>query len=262
MAHRILIATPCSGESVTTEYLHTIVQLVGWSTRPSAGFSLNLLTLSLSDLHKARNYFAASFMKESTYTHLLFIDADQAFHPRLISKMLRLDQPFVAALCPFRTMDMRRFHELSRRFDDPALAERLSLDFVAAGSIVGESVDGGPPAFTVTDGFIRAKSVGAGVALLKREVFEKLRDGYPELMTRADQLPYSTLGITDPVHQCFAPLQGDDGSFLSEDMSFCRRWDKMGGKIYVCVDEEIAHVGRKVYRSSYIERMKHDLFQS
>lgn len=262
MSASILVATPCSGELVTTEYLHTIVKLIGWSTNPSAGFSVSLLTLALSDLHKARNHLAAAFMAEPNHTHLLFIDADQAFRPALVSRMLKLDQPFVAALCPYRTMDMKRFHELSRRFDDPELAERLSLDFVSAGTLVGERVGDGPPVFRVRDGFIRAKAVGSGIALLKREVFERLRDAHPELWTPPDQPPYSQIGIKDAVHQCFAPLQIEGGNFLSEDMSFCRRWDNLGGQIWVCVDEDIVHVGRKAYRSAYIDRMKHDLFQN
>ncbi len=262
MPARILVATPCSGEVVTTEYLHTIVKLIGESTRPSAGFSLSLLTISMSDLHKSRNHLAAAFMADPQNTHLLFIDSDQAFNPAMVSKMVKFDQPFVAALCPYRTMDMKRFHELSRRFEDAELAERLSLDFVSAGTLVGERVDGGPPVYRVKDGFIRAKAVGSGIALLKREVFDRLREAHPELWTPADQPPYSQLGITDPVHQCFAPLQIEGGNFLSEDMSFCRRWDKLGGQIWVCVDEDIVHIGRKVYKSAYIDRMKHDLFQN
>ena len=260
--HRIFVATPCSGETVTTEYLHTVLKLQGYAYRPGATFSVKFVTLSIADIYKARNALAAAFMADPSMTHLLFLDADMGFEPRLVEKMLQFDQPFTAALSPQRSLDAKRFHDAARRVDDPELAERLAAQFVSAQSIVGESVDGGPPIYRVDRGFVRIKTIGSGIVLLRREVFITLREAYPELMSPPNQSPYRQLGTTGPVHQCFASLQLEDGNFLSEDISFCYRWDRCGGKIWACVDEDISHVGQRVHRSAYIEHMRHGLFQT
>ena len=259
---KILLATPCSGETVTTTYLRTILKLSAQAPRLNPKLSLVVQTLSIADIYKARNFLAASFMADLSFTHLFFVDADIGFEPRLLEKMLRFDRPFVAALYPYRTLNLRRFHDVARQVGDPELAERLALEFVMGQSVVGESVNGAAPTYTVNAGFVRTKTIGAGVMLLKREVFETLKKAHPELMTAPNQMPYSMMGIKEPVLQCFASLQLEDGNFLSEDISFCYRWDRCGGKIWACVDEDVTHVGQTAYRSAYIDRLKHGMFQT
>ena len=259
---KILIGTPCSGDVVTTAYLRTIIKLSAFASSCRPSFAWDLQTIAISDLHKARNFLAARFMADPSYTHLLFIDADMGFEPRLIGKMLQFDQPFTAALYPQRKIDMGRMYEASRRLDDPKLAECLALDFVSAAGVIGERRPDGRVAFHVDRGFVRIKSIGTGVMLLRREVFTTLREAHPELLTLSNQSPYKELGISDPVHQCFAAVQTVDNSFLSEDVSFCHRWDRCGGKIWACVDEPVSHVGQHVFHAAYIDRMRHDLMQS
>ena len=261
-AIRILIATPCTGETVTTEYLRTVVKIGAEAKRLNPSFDFDLLTISMADIYKARNYLAAQFIRHARFTHLLFVDSDMGFEPRLIEKMLRYDKPFTAAFYPFRKIDMARFHETSRKVDESGLAERLALDFVSAASIVGERRAEGGVAYRVDEGFVRTKEIGTGVMLLKREVFEKLRDAYPDLMGPPNQSPYDQLGVSEPVHQCFTSLRTDDGRYLSEDISFCWRWDRCGGQIWACVDEEITHFGQKAYKGAYIDRLKHGMFQT
>ncbi len=239
-----------------------MLKLQGHAYRPGSNFTLKFVTLSISDIYKARNALAAMFMADATATHLLFVDADMGFEPRLIDRMLQFDQPFTAALYPQRSLDARRYHEVARQVDDPVLAERLAVNFVTGQNVVGVSVEGGPPSYHVDRGFVRIKAIGTGLMLLRREVFTTLQDAYPELMSPPNQSPYRQLGTSEPVHQCFASLRQDNGNFLSEDVSFCHRWDRCGGKIWACVDEDVSHVGQRVFRSAYIDRMKHGMFQT
>ncbi len=242
--------------------MHTILKLKDYAHSETSDFAFRTITVSFSDIYKSRNFLAAAFMADKSATHLLFVDADMGFEPSLVRRMVRFDQPFVAALYPNRSMDRQRFHAVARTTDDAVLAERLALDFVKGESIVGESINGETPRYRVDRGFVRTKAIGTGVLLLKREVFTTLRDAYPSLLSPPNQSPYRQLGISEPVHQCFASLQLEDGNFLSEDISFCHRWNRCGGKIWACVDEDISHVGQKVYRSAYIDRMKHGMFQT
>lgn len=257
---RILICTPCVGESVTTTYVGSILKLQSHRFR-NRDVAFSFKFLSISDVYKSRNYFAALFMEKAVFTHLLFIDSDMGFEPQLIEKMLNFDKDLTAALCPYRERDPVKFHGVARKIDDPYLAERLSLDFVSGGDIVRAAGTPEDPQYRVTNGFVRVNSIGAGIMLVRRSVFERLRELYPDLIGPEQQMPYAKMGLTQRVHQCFSPVRTPDGNFLSEDKSFCARWTSSGGEIWACVDENIAHVGPSTYEGAYIERMRAGLFQ-
>jgi hypothetical protein len=39
-----------------------------------------------------------------------------------------------------------------------------------------------------------------------------------------------------------------DGSYVGEDVSFCRRWRFLGGEVFGLFGAEIGHVGTHVFR--------------
>jgi hypothetical protein len=38
-------------------------------------------------------------------------------------------------------------------------------------------------------------------------------------------------------------IDGQTGTYLSEDFSFCRRWTAMGGEIWADLESKLTHVG-------------------
>ena len=48
----------------------------------------------------------------------------------------------------------------------------------------------------------------------------------------------------------------DSKRYLSEDYAFCRRWQKMGGKIYADVMTTLGHVGNIRFHGKLEERLK------
>ena len=65
---------------------------------------------------------------------------------------------------------------------------------------------------------------------------------HPELHYRND----SNIGEQYEKH-CHAlfdtMLDPDDNRYLSEDYTFCRRWQKLGGKIWIDPQTKLNHVG-------------------
>lgn len=259
----LFVATPTTDGNVTTEYLQAVSGLIFASQNPGAGFNVSCIrTTMFSEVSKARNMLAAKFMEDSRFTHLLFVDADMGFNPSLVARMLATGRPFVGALSPYKYIDPTTQHRMSRRFDDPELAERLSADFVAAEQIVDEGGGGSTPRIRVHDGFVRIHKIGAGILLVARAVFEAARANYPSLWSPPNSRVYAGVEVAGGVHQCFSTLQLPDGDVLSEDFSFCERWTAHGGEIWACVDEEIAHVGRRVCRAAYVDRLRHNMIQT
>jgi hypothetical protein len=82
--------------------------------------------------------------------------------------------------------------------------------------------------------------MGLGFALISRSVFDRLaREGnlgrYPAAVVLSVQRTGTLLGFFDR-------MQGSDGR-ISEDYSFCHRWRKIGGQVWLDPTANIRHVG-------------------
>ncbi len=223
----ILIATPAYERMVHWEYMVSVVKLIEALRQVNVPVTLAASGGALLD--RNRNLHASQCLN-GQYTHLLFIDADMAFEPSLVLKMLRLGQPFVGALYPFRASHGR---------------------FVGQSSLILE--DG---KISVRDGFVRSRYVGTGVLLLERAVLEKMRDGYPELYLPKGDPWYAGAGESGPILQCFTALQGSDGVFEGEDASFCSRWVGLDGEIWANVDETIEHYGQQRFSGRALDALR------
>jgi hypothetical protein len=81
-----------------------------------------------------------------------------------------------------------------------------------------------------------------------------MAEAYPELLAPATPR-YQVLGVRERVFQAFESLPDETGVHLSEDLSFCERWRRIGGEIWACVDETITHVGRMAFEGRYLDRL-------
>jgi hypothetical protein len=202
-------------------------------------------------------------MQDESYTHLLFIDADMGFAPSLIERMLAADKPVVGSMAPHRRLDLAKFYALHGEIADPAVARLVAADYVNAGSIdfsgngkVGESAHADN---LVIDGpCIRVRRTGAGILLIKREVFGTIKQRYPELWCERIENTYANFGLTNGVLQCFEPMPNEYGLYGGEDAAFCQRWvEGCGGEIWSVVTETIVHVGPEKHVGNFLTKMQH-----
>ena len=78
--------------------------------------------------------------------------------------------------------------------------------------------------------------------LVKREVFDKIRERYPELWVPKCGKYYEQMGLKGGVLQAFECFPGKDGMYIGEDYAFCDRWVQgCEGEIWCCVNETITH---------------------
>lgn len=251
---KVLIATPVYDDTVTTGYMLSVQKLI-------AALSGQVIFINLfigsSLVTRARNAYASILLEDPSFTHMLFVDSDMGFRPEAVQRMIDFDKDVVGCIYPRRSLDFDRFHSVSRQVADPLTARMIAQDYVAKDDLVRTDFGDGKWGFVTERGFVRTKGIGAGVTLIKRGVFERLRAAYPELASPPDE-SYRNLAVKREVFQCFEPAPGEDGLFVSEDLAFCQRWrDRCGGEIWACVDETISHVGRVAFSGRYIDRMRH-----
>lgn len=260
---KILLATPAYGGQVTTTYCETIIALREHFAEKHPHIRFEHKFLSLSLLSFMRNVFANLVMQDESFTHLLFVDADMGFSPQLIEHMIAARKPVTGAIYPHRRIDLEKFHALAGDIADPGVARFVAADYVRSGSI--ERVDGisrggevHPASNLITDGpCIRMRDVGAGVMLIERAVFHRMKECYPQLWCEWIEDSYGKFGVRGGALQCFEPMPDERGHYFGEDIAFCRRWvDGCGGEIWAVVTETITHVGTEKFVGNFLTKLQ------
>ena len=90
---------------------------------------------------------------------------------------------------------------------------------------------------------------GTGFMMFKKSVIEKLIEKHPDLWYKNDL-------NTDPEYNkwCYALfdtlIDPDTKRYLSEDYTFCRRWQQLGGTIWMDPTIELDHQGAYLFKGN------------
>jgi hypothetical protein len=235
---KILVGTPCFNGLVHTEYVVSMLGLQSELSRRGIGLDVEMPT-TVSLIPVARNYLVSTFLQEPSYTHLLFIDADLRFDPALVPRFLAFDKDLVAGIYPIKNLDLGALRQLP-----PHEPIARMLDYAV---VICDGEKATP------DGFARAEYAATGFMLIRRNVIERMIVQYPELKYRGmfTRLAASATA-NDKLYALFdTMLDRDQGLYLPEDYTFCRRWRAMGGEIWVDVLSKFDHIGQFAYQGDF-----------
>lgn len=231
----VFIATPCFGGMVNQLYMMSVLRLMQYCA--TASFQASIMLLGYDSLiPRSRSTLLSLFLDSADATHLLFIDADIAFEPEQVARLVAFDEDFVAAMYPVKALDWAQLERL------PDAAEESRPE--AALRYVG-TLCGGPDA-EIRDGFATGLYAGGGFQLIKRNVVERMIAAYPE--TRYSAIHALRRDSGTPSEQRYAlfdcVIEPGTGVYLSEDYAFCWRWRQLGGKIWLDLNSKLTHVGQ------------------
>ncbi len=228
----IFFGLPCYGGQVTEAFFTSFLRLQ--MAMPQWGIAYSLQTLVNESLvTRARNTLVAHFLARPEATHLMFIDVDIRFDPESVLKLLRHDRDVVGAAYPKKGLDWDRIKSQA------SSAPSEALKYIGAEYAVN---------FAKTpsqDVLVEVKDAATGFLLIKREAILKM------IQSHAD-LKYRNTMVKDPRYQdlfyaLFDTSIDQDGVYLSEDYTFCRRWQKLGGQIYLDQSIALDHIGTYAY---------------
>jgi hypothetical protein len=183
---------------------------------------------------RARNIVVADFLTDPTATHLLFVDADIGFAAEQVFRLLDADKDIAGAVYPVKHLDWDAVRRdlAAGRADVPASTLSYVVEFLD------------PAAIVPVNGFAQARYVGTGFMMVKRAVFDRMADAYPETRFRR---AHAILNVDLDDDRLYALFDGvidpDTGLYLSEDYTFCKRWTALGGEIWVDLDSKLTHIG-------------------
>ena len=83
--------------------------------------------------------------------------------------------------------------------------------------------------------------------LIKRDVFFKMKENYPELY----YVPEVETARSENNYAFFdTMIEPETKRYLSEDFTFCRRWQNIGGQIYADILAEFTHTGVYTFKGN------------
>lgn len=260
-APHVLICTPCYGGLIHQGYHISTLQLM------TEVYSRKEINVSFSIrggdslITRLRNSMTAEFLADDKYTHMLFIDADVTFTPDEIFKLIHSGHDVATGCYPLKVMplpdqiptDGKAFIDKNELF-----AKYMRYPWNPLRNQRGE--------FQVHNDFTEVLDAPTGMMAIKREVFEKMIDSYPDLKYQPDT-QFGMEALHEKISDCYYNFfdtflvedQFPDGNggfikkkrYLSEDYAFCRLWQNIGGKIHLYTQSKLNHTGTYTFAGDF-----------
>jgi len=231
-AINLVVATPCFGGQISVLYAASLLRLQQ-RLRTYRGVTFKMLFKDGDALiTRARASLISQFLEDPASTHLLFVDADIGFEPEQVLRLIECGADMCAAIYPVKRIDwdkVKKTIETAR--PNPAAA---ALKYVF-------EVDD-PNAVTARAGFVRVHYAGTGFIMIRRQALERMCAHYPQLRYKRDH-SIDAATVNENRFALFECMIAEDGTYLSEDFAFCKRWTDMGGEIWADLNSKLNHVG-------------------
>jgi cellulose synthase/poly-beta-1,6-N-acetylglucosamine synthase-like glycosyltransferase len=242
MTKKVFLSTPCYGGLCLEKYMIGIIKLQLHLIKH--GIQLYIDTTENESLvHRARNVAVGRFMQKTDADYFMFIDADVDFDPDSVLRLVNSGHDIAVACYPKKCVMWDQAASAVKGGDDrnmAMLSSSLVLNFGASRR-------------PVENGFIEVLDGPTGFMLIKRDVFTKLEEKFPQLWCKNDHQNRDF----DDYHACFdCMIDPETKRYLSEDYAFCRRWQQCGGKIYADINTTLGHVGNLPFSGCLNERLK------
>tara|TARA_R100001509_G_scaffold159498_1_gene126060 strand:+ start:179 stop:1285 length:1107 start_codon:yes stop_codon:yes gene_type:complete len=247
----IMIATPCYGGMIGSAFMRSMLQTQNLFNTAKVKFSfLSIDNESL--VTRARNTLLAMFLASPQCTHLMFIDADIGWDGTDILRMLHWDKEVICGAYPkkgIKWADIKKAVLNDKDIDDAQMEWYSSNYVVNVKWVDNPNKEGTKMASIDAEGNVEVDDAGTGFMIIKRQVIEKMIKQMPELkyvndMPLPEEVKKHSYSLFDTSH---CP---DTGRYLSEDYTFCRRWQKMGGEIWIDPRTQLSHWGGHTYKGN------------
>ena len=145
---------------------------------------------------------------------LVFIDCDVDWTPEDFFKLLEYDVDVVGGIYPKKGDEE----------DYPVKALNQNLKFEE-------------------NGLIEVEGIATGFLRLTRKALQTVSD---------DSIEYTESHKPKPIKMVFDITVDEKGELISEDIVFCRKWRKLGGKVWLDPSIKLSHVGTKRWNGDFM----------
>jgi len=244
----LFVATPAYGGLVGEAYLKSMTKVGILFSKHNINFTLATIA-NESLITRGRNTLVAMFMSDPKYTHMLFIDADIHFQAEDVLKLWwravkNPDVKVITGAYPKKSINWKGIREqvISNSADEEEM-QKYQASYVLN---LRTDNDGRIP---LQNGILPVYDAGTGFMLFGREVIQTMMDKWPELHYKNDL-------NTDPKFNpyCYALfdtiIDPETRRYLSEDYTFCRRWQELNGTIWMDPSINLDHQGTYLFKGN------------
>jgi len=248
--NKFFIATPCYGGQLNEPYFRSVIKMMTFFNGHQIPLAFGTIA-NESLVTRARNVLVAYFLA-SDYTHLLFIDADIEFQTEDVLKLYAHKKDVVVGAYPKKGVAWDR---IKANLADPSNKEKQlsDRDIAAFGSdyaVNFKFVDKETKTVGVENGLIKLHDAGTGFMMISREAILKMIKAYPELKYNND-VNINNADLKDHFYALFdTMIDPVDRRYLSEDYTFCRRWQELGGDIWLDPSISLNHYGHFCFQGN------------
>ena len=247
---KFFIATPCYGGQLNEPYFRSTVKMMTFFNQHQIPLAFGTIA-NESLVTRARNVLLAYFLN-SDYTHLLFIDADIEFQTEDVLKLYAHDKDVIVGAYPKKGVAWDKIranlNDVSNK--DKQLTNRDIAAFGSDYAINFKFINKEAKTIAVENGLVKLHDAGTGFMMIKREAILKMIKAYPELKYNND-VNISDDGLKDHFHAIFdTMIDPIDRRYLSEDYTFCRRWQELGGDVWLDPSISLNHYGHFCFQGN------------
>lgn len=238
---KFFIATPCYGGALTEPYFRSTIKMMTFFNSHQIPLAFGTIA-NESLVTRARNVLVAYFL-QSNYDRLLFVDADIEFKVEDVLKLYAHNKDVVVGAYPKKGVNWQRIKGAAAAAGvDKNMSDGEVAAFGSDYAVNFKFVNREAKTIAIENGAVKLHDAGTGFMMIKREAILKMIEAYPELAYNND------LNIGEDLKGKFYALFDTmidpvDRRYLSEDYTFCRRWQEMGGDIWLDPSISLNHFG-------------------
>jgi len=248
--NKFFIATPCYGGQLNEPYFRSVIKMMTFFNQHQIPLAFGTIA-NESLVTRARNVLLAYFLA-SDYSHLLFIDADIEFQTEDVLKLYAHDKDVVVGAYPKKGVawDKIRSNLTDPTNKDREMSDRDMASFGSDYAINFQFLDKETKTIGVENGLVKLHDAGTGFMMIKREAILKMIKAYPEFKYNND-VNINNDSLKDKFYAMFdTMIDPIDRRYLSEDYTFCRRWQAIGGDIWLDPSISLNHYGHFCFQGN------------
>lgn len=236
---KVMLATPMYGGMGNSMFFSSVLQLQDVMIRNGMHMH-HCFMANESLIDRARNGLVHEYLTRSDAEYLLFVDADIQFRPEDVLAMMSFDKDLICGPYPKKHINWPVVIEaIKHGVEDQSILNKL------VGEYVFTPLDGD----TKMEKIIRVSEAGTGMMLIRRSVFEKMKEAFPENYYISDDSRVLETEGKREMHAYFRTAIVDN-RYLSEDYYFCHKWREIGGDVWLFPWSQCTHYGTYGFQGS------------
>ena len=243
----LCVGTPVHSE-VSIHYTQCLLELQKECFKRDINVSFLLHKSSL--VTQGRNLTVASFL-DTDATHLLFLDSDISVDSKAIFRMIEADKAVICIPYPLKSVQWGKIYEKYQKGKIKKVEDLETSGYTFPVRIKDQTN------IEVNKGITEITHAPAGCLLIKRAVFETLKEKHPDLKIKQKTVINGEYVNKKNYYNFFDCIHDKKTqTYMGEDYGFCKLWTDLGGKVYGLIDQYIMHAGEHQYIGRFIDEFE------